>query len=72
MDGVIERVYSDNYALRKRLNGMDKEETEFEIPAYMRNDSAVNLKATSLSNEEQIRASFLRTRVSKWKLVLVK
>ena len=56
VDGVIERVYSDNYALRNRLNGMDKEDSEFEIPAYMRNDSVVNLKATSLSNEEQIRA----------------
>ena len=56
VDGVIERVYSDNYALRKRLNGMGKEDSEFEIPAYMRNDSVVNLKATSLSNEEQIRA----------------
>ena len=56
VDGVIERVYSDNYALRKRLNGMGKEDSEFEIPAYMRNDSVVNLKASSLSNEEQIRA----------------
>lgn len=56
VDGVIERVYSDNYALRKRLNGMGKEDSEFEIPAYMRNDSVLNLKATSLSNEEQIRA----------------
>ena len=56
VDGVIERVYSDNYALRKRLNGMGKEDSEFEIPAYMRNDSVVKLKATSLSNEEQIRA----------------
>jgi len=56
VDGVIERVYSDNYALRKRLNGMGKEDSEFLIPAYMRNDSVVNLKATSLSNEEQIRA----------------
>lgn len=56
VDGVIERVYSDNYALRKRLNGVGKEDSEFEIPAYMRNDSVVNLKATSLSNEEQIRA----------------
>ena len=42
--------------MRKRLNGIEKEDAEFEVPAYMRNDSVINLKATELSNEEQIRA----------------
>lgn len=56
VDSVIEKVYSENYAMRKRLNGIEKEDAEFEIPAYMRNDSVINLKATELSNEEQIRA----------------
>lgn len=56
VDSVIEKVYSDNYAMRKRLNGIGKEDAEFEIPAYMRNDCVINLKATELSNEEQIRA----------------
>ena len=56
VDSVIEKVYSENYAMRKRLNGIGKEDAEFEIPAYMRNDSVINLKATELSNEEQIRA----------------
>ena len=56
VDSVIEKVYSENYAMRKRLNGIEKEDAEFEVPAYMRNDSFINLKATELSNEEQIRA----------------
>ena len=56
VDSVIEKVYSENYAMRKRLNGSEKEDAEFEVPAYMRNDSVINLKATELSNEEQIRA----------------
>lgn len=56
VDGVIEKVYSENYALRKRLNGITNEESEFEIPAYMKSDAAANLKATTLSNDEQIRA----------------
>ena len=56
VDSVIEKVYSENYAMRKRLNGIEKEDAEFEVPAYMRNDSVINLKATELSNEEQIRA----------------
>ena len=56
VDSAIEKVYSENYAMRKRLNGIEKEDAEFEVPAYMRNDSVINLKATELSNEEQIRA----------------
>ena len=56
VDGVIEKVYSENYAMRKRLNGVGKEASEFEVPAYMKSDVGLNLKATTLSNEEQIRA----------------
>lgn len=56
IDKVIDRVYSENYAMRKRLNGLGESTSEFEIPAYMRAETKGLLKATELSNEEQIRA----------------
>ena len=56
IDKVIDRVYAENYAMRKRLNGLDENTSEFEIPAYMRTETKGLLKATELSNEEQIRA----------------
>lgn len=42
--------------MRKRLNGFGESTSEFEIPAYMRTETKGLLKATELSNEEQIRA----------------
>lgn len=56
IDKVIDRVYSENYAMRKRLNGLGESTSEFEIPAYMRTETKGLLKATELSNEKQIRA----------------
>lgn len=55
VDHVIEKVYSENFSMRKRLNGIGEEEAEFQIPAYMRSDSKKNMLSTNLSNEEQIR-----------------
>ncbi|MDD3139430.1 MAG: ATP-binding protein [Lachnospiraceae bacterium] len=56
VDATIEKVYSENYSMRKRLNGIGDEDAKFLIPAYMRSDNKRNLTATTLSNEEQIRA----------------
>lgn len=56
VDSVIEKVYSENYAMRKRLNGMNEEESEFNVPGYMRSDAVVITAETNMSNEEQIRA----------------
>lgn len=56
VDSVIEKVYSENYAMRERLNGHTKEASEYEIPGYLRSDTAVTFGETDLSNEEQIRA----------------
>ena len=56
VDSVIEKVYSENYAMRKRLNGMNEEESEFNVPGYMRSDAVVITAETDMSNEEQIRA----------------
>lgn len=55
LDQVIEEVYSENYALRKRLNGESSEITEFSIPTYMREKEDIFLGATDLSQEEQVK-----------------
>ena len=56
IDKVIDKVYSENYAMRKRLNGIEESQGEYEIPAYLRADTKGVLDTTSLSNEEQIKA----------------
>ena len=56
VDSVIEKVYSENYAMRKRLNGISEEESEYSVPGYMRSDAQVLSTETNMSNEEQIRA----------------
>lgn len=55
LDNVIEKVYSENYAVRKKINGGQESITEYTVPEYMRTKN-VNLPiASHLSNEEQIR-----------------
>ncbi|MCF0129852.1 MAG: hypothetical protein HUJ70_14810, partial [Pseudobutyrivibrio sp.] len=56
IDKVVEHVYSENYALRRRLNGLSETACDFEIPSYMKTDYLGLLEATKLSNEEQIKA----------------
>ena len=56
VDGVIEKVYSRNYVLRKRLNGGTAEENEFEVPGYMKTESPLSFAASGMENKEQVRA----------------
>ena len=56
IDGVIEKVYSENYAMRKRLNGEVDEESEYDIPGYMKTNLSHQISACDMSNEEQIKA----------------
>lgn len=56
IDGVIERVYSENYAMRKRLNGEVEDTSEYDIPGYMRSGNTLALTSTDMSIEEQIKA----------------
>ena len=56
IDGVIERVYSENYAMRKRLNGEVEDTSEYDIPGYMRSGNTIALTSTDMSIEEQIKA----------------
>lgn len=55
IDKVINRVYSQNYAKRNRLNGINDAVKEMDIPQIYRNESIYNGGNTSLSNEEQIK-----------------
>lgn len=55
LDKVIEQVYSENYALRKKLNGETEEITEFSVPAYMQQNKSSLPIATEMSAEEQER-----------------
>ena len=56
IDSVIERVYSENYAMRKRLNGEVEDTSEYDVPGYMRTGNTFALTGTDMSNEEQIKA----------------
>ena len=56
IDGVIEKVYSENYAMRKRLNGEVEDTSEYDIPGYMRSNASFNIVASDMSVKEQIKA----------------
>lgn len=55
LDAVIEKVYGENYATRKKLNGEGKEITEYTVPEYMRTRETILPTTSNLSNDEQIR-----------------
>ena len=56
IDAVLEKVYSENYSMRKRLNGETERESSYEIPEFMKSDKTVIAVAEDLSKEEQIRS----------------
>ena len=55
LDKVINQVYSENYALRRKLNGETEKVTEYSIPAYMQTEQAVLPLTTNMPPEEQER-----------------
>ena len=56
VDRVIDKVYSANYSMRKRLNGEAEKAAEYEVPEFMKAEvTDINL-SESLSREEQVRA----------------
>lgn len=55
LDKVIGQVYSENYALRRKINGETDEITEYSIPAYMQTDNSTLPVVTYMSPEEQER-----------------
>jgi hypothetical protein len=52
---VIEKVYSANYAWRKRVNNSSEEITEFAVPDYMKSKQSVAPIFSDMSPEEQVR-----------------
>ena len=55
VDSVVEKVYSRNYSIRKRLNGEISEEKAQDIPEYLKSKSEISVEQTTLSNKEQIK-----------------
>lgn len=56
IDAVIEKVYSENYSMRKRLNGEMEQKSNYEIPEFMKSEKTTIAVSEDLSKEEQIRA----------------
>ncbi len=56
IDKVMEKVFSENYAMRKRLNGESEEITEYSVPEYMKTKEITLPVATGLTNDEQVRS----------------
>lgn len=55
LDNAVQKVFSNNYSMRKKLNGEYNETTEFNIPEYMKVKETVLPIKSDLTNEEQIR-----------------
>ena len=56
LNTAIEKVYNENYALRRRLNGVGSANNEFEIPLHMQSEVyALEEAYTEMSAEEQVR-----------------
>ena len=56
VDRVIDKVYSANYSMRKRLNGETEKAAEYEVPEFMKEEITQVSLSEDLSKEEQVRA----------------
>lgn len=55
LGSVVEKVLSENYAYRMRINRGSAEEVEFDVPEYMRSKTSSDPIQSDLSPEEQVR-----------------
>lgn len=55
LSDIIEKVYSENYAFRARLNGLNTNVTEFSVPEYMRREEVDIPQVVEMSHAEQER-----------------
>lgn len=56
LNAAIERVYNENFAIRRQLNGLGSESSEFTVPLHMKSEVVLSDESfTELSAEEQIR-----------------
>lgn len=57
LDDIVSKLFSENYALRKRLRGESTSVTEYFVPEYMKSKIESDLPMMKdLSNEDEIRA----------------
>ncbi|MBR4760931.1 MAG: DUF87 domain-containing protein [Lachnospiraceae bacterium] len=56
IDKVIDRVYSENYSMRKRLSGEKAEDSGFDVPGFMKTDKTQITFSEEMSDEEQVRS----------------
>ena len=56
LGNVVEKVYNQNYATRKKLNGEGANVTEFTVPEYMKVKDSPLPVTSDLTPEEQVRA----------------
>ena len=56
VDRVIDKVYSANYSMRKKLNGENEKSVEYEVPEFMKTEVPELSLSENLSTEEQVRA----------------
>ena len=56
IDKVMDKVYSENYSMRKRLNGEVDKRGDYEVPEFLKADVNEVQLCENLSKEEQIRA----------------
>lgn len=54
IDEVVEKVYSENYSMRKKLNGESSAITEFSVPEYMKVKEGVLPLESNYTREEQV------------------
>lgn len=55
IDAAVEQVYSENYSLRKRLNGETDVISEYSVPSYMRISEHDLPIVTNMDDDEQVR-----------------
>ena len=56
LNAAIERVYNDNYSVRRQLNGLGADNAEFVVPKHMRSAIVEGGESyTDLTPEEQVR-----------------
>ena len=55
IDKATEKVFSENYAMRRRLNGLDEVTSEFEVPEYLKSAHAAKIEKIDMSNADQIK-----------------
>lgn len=56
LDGVIDKVYSENFAMRKRLNGEGTAAYAYEIPDYMKTEQTQMQMKSKIPPKDQVKA----------------